>query len=174
MTYDTNRRSGLDVEPAWTTNAAGLTFHNVYGFGAIDARAAVTAAQTYVADSLGTFKEGTIRSNSTDITVPDLTGATSVINEPELGTAEFVRVEIFANHSFPSDWTIALTSPSGTRSVLLPAFNAYQTWPSDGFELGSNAFYGEPQQGNWTLELFDHLNPDAGTLTSWSIRIYGH
>ena len=158
--------NGIDVEPAWTTNAAGLTFHNVYGFGAIDARAAVAAAQTYVADSLGTFKEGTIRSNSTDIMVPDLTGATSVINEPDVGTVEFVRVEIFANHSFPSDWTIALTSPSGTRSVLLPAFNAYQTWPSGGFELGSNAFYGEPQQGNWTLELFDHLNPDAGTLTS--------
>ena len=95
--------NGIDVEPAWTTNAAGLTFHNVYGFGAIDARAAVTAAQTYVADSLGTFKEGTIRSSSTDITVPDLTGATSVINEPDLGTVEFVRVEIFANHSFPSD-----------------------------------------------------------------------
>lgn len=166
--------NGIDVEPAWTTNSAGLTFHNAYGFGAIDAGAAVAAAQTFVTGSLGIFREGEKFSNNNNVTVPDLTGATSAINIPNTGTVEFIRIAIFASHTFPNDWTIALTSPSGTRSVLLPAFNAYQTWPSSEFELASNAFYGEEQQGNWTLELFDHTNGDVGTLTSWSIRIYGH
>ena len=29
------------VEPGWITNAAGFTFHNSYGFGAVDAKSAV-------------------------------------------------------------------------------------------------------------------------------------
>ena len=43
------------AEPAWTTNAAGYKFHNYYGFGGIDASAAITAAKNYTLDSLGTF-----------------------------------------------------------------------------------------------------------------------
>ena len=166
--------TGIELEPAWTTNDAGLTFHNVYGFGAIDASAAVVAAEVYVADSLGTFDQGTIRNNNLSRMVADGETITSILNEPDQGIIEFVRVEIFATHAFPGDWTIALISPSGTRSVLLPALNAYTTWPASGFELGSNAFYGESKQGDWTLEVTDHVTDDVGTLTSWSIRIYGH
>ena len=166
--------TGIELEPAWTTNDASLTFHNVYGFGAIDASAAVAAAEVYVADSLGTFDQGTIRNNNLSRVVNDGETIESTLNEPDQGIIEFVRVEIVATHAFPKDWTIALISPSDTRSVLLPALNAYATWPASGFELGSNAFYGENKQGDWTLEVTDHVEGDLGTLTSWSIRIYGH
>src|SRR5437879_2830293 len=46
------------AEPAWTTNHAtpqAFKFHNWYGFGMVDASAAVTKARTYTAGQFGTF-----------------------------------------------------------------------------------------------------------------------
>ena len=40
---------------SWVTNAAGYKHHSWYGFGKIDAAAAVSAASSYTAGSLGTF-----------------------------------------------------------------------------------------------------------------------
>jgi len=67
-----------------------------------------------------------------------------------------------------------LTSPSGTKSILLHAANGYSTNSvtyqnsiSDGRIL-SNAFYGEPAAGNWTLRL---LNYCSGTTTFSSTNI---
>src|SRR5262249_47874300 len=41
------------AEPAWTTNNAGHKFHNGYGFGLVDAGAAVTMAKGYAAGAFG-------------------------------------------------------------------------------------------------------------------------
>ena len=45
------------AEPPWTVNAAGRRFHNWYGFGAVDVDAAIRAARTFVAGSLGLFQQ---------------------------------------------------------------------------------------------------------------------
>ena len=39
----------------WTTNAAGYSYHNSFGFGAIDVDAAVDAAKNWQLDTLGAF-----------------------------------------------------------------------------------------------------------------------
>ena len=38
----------------------------------------------------------------------------------------------------------------------------------------SNAFYGEPAVGNWTLRVVDGLSTNTGTLVQWRIRAFGH
>ncbi|MGY8863498.1 MAG: hypothetical protein ACKVJ2_12820, partial [Pseudomonadales bacterium] len=43
------------AEPSWLTNGAGHKFHNWYGFGRANAGAAVAAAKTYSAGSLGSL-----------------------------------------------------------------------------------------------------------------------
>ena len=43
------------LEHAWTTNGAGFTFHNRYGFGAVDVDAAIDMIDEYEPNSLGTF-----------------------------------------------------------------------------------------------------------------------
>jgi subtilisin-like proprotein convertase family protein len=67
-----------------------------------------------------------------------------------------------------------LTSPSGTKSILLNAANGYsfngitsQNSISNG-RLPSNAFYGESAAGNWTLRL---LNFCSGSTTFSSANI---
>jgi subtilisin-like proprotein convertase family protein len=173
------------VEPAWTTNAAGRHFHNWYGFGRVNAADAVTAAQNYVYGSLGTLQDTGWRSSGTvNQTIPDnnATGATSTITVSQSLTIEAVQIRVNVNHYYTGDIAIELTSPTNTRSVL-KAFR--DGMASDGFvnfRLASNAFYGETSTGTWTLKVVDGWvdtgipSPPAGpgTLTNWSIRIYGH
>ena len=164
------------VEPAWTQNSAGYVFHNSYGFGAIDAEAAVTAAATYDSDSLGTyFVTREVSSEQLSLSFDGLSEAEDTLSISENGTVESVRIKLFASHTNPSNLSIALVSPSGTRSVLLTPLNAYLRWDtSDYVELSTNAFYGEFIQGDWRLEVEDHLSGDGGVLNRWSIKVYGH
>jgi len=166
------------AEPAWLTNNAGYKFHNYYGFGRVNVGAAITAAKAYTAGSLGTFATGSwVSSGTLNTAIPDnnATGASSAVSVSDSKTIEAVQVKINLSHSYTGELAIELTSPSGTKSML---FNPKNVFASDNnltnFILLSNAFYGESSSGNWTLKVVDTAANDTGTLTNWSIRIFGH
>jgi len=179
------------AEQGWLTNGAGHKFHNWYGFGLVDASAAVTMATTTCAlgCSLGTFiNPGTAwtgTSSTTPVTIPDnsVSGATkTIVLGSAPGVIEAVQIQVNATHSYPGDLGIELTSPSGTTSILKnirDGFTATSSPFSFSMLLESNAFYGETSNGTWTIKVVDGNNDAAknnsgGTLTSWQIRIYGH
>ena len=95
----------------WTTNGARHDINYKYGFGAIDAKAAVAAAQDWI--SVGgslqetSFKSGRINVNQT---IPDnnLTGITStfVVNNPI--NIEWVEVVFDATHSSRGNLEVVL------------------------------------------------------------------
>ncbi|HKW38360.1 MAG TPA: S8 family peptidase [Burkholderiales bacterium] len=167
------------AEPAWTTNGAGFKFHNWYGFGMVDASAAVTMAQTYTLGQLGTPKNtGFVASPALNVAIPDasVTGASSTVTVPAgtVSVIEAVQIRVSATHTFDSDLGIELLSPSGTRSVLKNIADGY-----DGVNLTnqvflSNAFYGENPAGPWTIKVVDGVALDIGSLKGWAIRVYGH
>ena len=168
------------AEPAWLTNAAGYKFHNYYGFGRVNVAAAVTAAKSYTAGSLGTFRTGTWQGSGTiNAAIPD-NNATGVSNVKASSGGdiiiEAVQVKINVSHINSGVLAVELTSPAGTKSMLLNPLNAFGT--SDNitdFVMLSNAFYGENQDGNWTIKVIDaHSTSDAGTLVNWSFRVFGH
>ena len=166
------------AEPAWLTNNAGYKFHNYYGFGRVNVGAAITAAKAYTAGSLGTFATGSwVSSGTLNTAIPNnnATGASSAVSVSDSKTIEAVQVKINLSHSYTGELAIELTSPSGTKSML---FNPKNVFASDNnltnFILLSNAFYGESSSGNWTLKVVDTAANDTGTLTNWSIRIFGH
>ncbi len=168
------------AEPAWTTNAAGLKYHNWYGFGLVDAAAAVTLARGYTPGQLGLLRTtGFIASAALSLAVPDnsVAGALGTLTVPSgtLSVVEAVQVRVNATNPNAGDIAIELTSPAGTRSVLKNS--------RDGFFLGanltnmvllSNAFYGEQAVGNWSIRVVDTRATNTGVLTDWAIRIYGH
>jgi subtilisin family serine protease len=167
------------VADTWLTNNAGHEFHNWYGFGQLDVDAAVTAAGAYTLNSLGTFTEtswtantgiddSTIEDDNTDSGEDTITFGTTL-------TIETVQIKISVTHTYTGDLGIELTSPAGTRSILLNARNGFSS--SDNLSsmiLTSNAFYGETSNGDWTVKVVDAGAGIAGTLTSWSIRVFGH
>jgi hypothetical protein len=166
------------AEAAWLTNAAGYKFHNYYGFGRVNAGLAVSAAQTYTAGSLGSFIDtGWVDSGTISLAIPDndASGASNIKAMSSSITVEAVQVKINLAHSYSGELGIELTSPSGTTSMLFNPRNAFGTANNLTNQiLLSNAFYGEQGSGNWTIKVVDTLASDTGTITDWSIKIFGH
>jgi hypothetical protein len=170
--------SGIQWEQGWIVNQAGFNFSNVYGFGLVNAEAAVTMATTY-AENLGIFRVSNwfTSSSNLNLSIPDHSsaGAQNAINFTPSYVTEAVQIQVNINHTRIGDVQLELTSPSGTKSILLNANNALYDSESYGSAIFlSNAFYGEPAQGVWTLKTLDGASGSTGKLQQWKIRIYGH
>lgn len=176
---------GYESEPAWTTNAAGFKFHNWYGFGAIDADRAVALARNYTNFlPAGAIQTATGAANGLALSPPDnsATGVSSGVNLGANLTIETVQIEVTitsvggAFAGTYQDIALELTSPSGTRSVLL---NNKNGWAVAGdmvdARFRSNAFMGETSAGTWTLRVIDGFDDGPTfTLTDWRVRVFGH
>jgi subtilisin-like proprotein convertase family protein len=168
------------AEPAWTTNFAGFKFHNWYGFGMVNASAAVNMASTYTLGQLGTLADtGFIASAALGLAIPDNSsvGVTTTLNVPNTPAVQFieaVQIRVSATHTFTGDLGIELVSPKGTRSVLKNIRDQFNSASLSNMVLLSNAFYGENPTGTWTIKVVDGDAVDTGTLDNWAIRVYGH
>jgi subtilisin family serine protease len=172
------------AEPGWTDNHAPTPFHyhNWYGFGLVDANAAVTMAKNYSVN-LGTFANtGFISSSPLNLAIPNLSamGASNVVSVPA-GTVqviEEVQIRVSITHPAVGELGIELTSPAGTRSVVKNIVDGYEDAQNLSNQVFlSNAFYGESAVGTWTIKVVDGFDIKAGntgTLTGWAIRVYGH
>ena len=159
---------------SWQTNAAGYDFHNWYGFGAVNAGAAVAMAQAY-ASQLGQWQKLSVSQNFNQ-DIPDATGSALQvsINQPDDITVEAVQLDLQIDHSYLGNLSVVLVSPSGTRSVLLTPFGLYDDNVDFDANLLSNAFYGEAAAGDWQLEIYDLMQADTGSLVSATLNVYGH
>ncbi|MCY4515291.1 MAG: S8 family serine peptidase [Candidatus Tectomicrobia bacterium] len=163
----------------WITNAAGYSFHNWYGFGAINVDAAVALAATHAPDSLGVFTESAPIRLAGATTIPDhdgggLTQTQNVTGLSRTANIEALQLRIEVTHTSPRELGIELTSPAGTRSIINPVFNHALNGidnPLD-WTILSNAFYGEPPTGQWTLKVIDAAEGNTGTLDAWSLIFY--
>ena len=160
------------TDSGWTTNGAGHHINHKYGFGAIDATAAVNAALTW------SSVEPEISTTSGKIelkqTIPDDNpiGISSTVNITENITVESIEIVFDADHPFRGDLEIVLTSPDGTQSILAEpradSNNNYDNWV-----FTSTRHWGESSLGDWTLQVFDKNGREVGTWNSWKLNIYG-
>ena len=163
----------------WIENAAGYSYHNWYGFGLVDAGAAATMAQGY-SSGLGQWDMASVDLTSIDADIPDADGSAASIafNVADDLVVEAAQLDLQITHHYLGALAVVLTSPSGTRSVLLTPYNQYEDNTNFDSTLLSNAFYGESAAGNWTLEVYDLIQDQAsvalGTLDSGKLKIYGH
>ena len=177
----------------WKVNAAsnwnfgGLKFNDNLGFGLVDARAAVTLAQTWTQVSHASNEvSASARAFNLNAPIPDGSGAyskTFTIDANEL--VEHVELGVDLRHTRLGDITIELISPNGTVSTLMnrPTVNAEQPFGLSGTDSGvpthllwdfsSVQFWGEEAAGTWTVSIKDVRAEETGTLQSLSLRIYG-
>ena len=168
----------------WETNAAGLNFHNLYGFGRVDVSAAVKAAKEYKTDLGKYVVTDWVSSEDLAKAIPDqsLTGATDKLAIEDNLIVEAVQIELTADHLRLPDLAVELISPAGTKSVIMTPYNGmvYQgvmnaTDPDDlvtGYNktpMLSNAFYGESTKGEWTLKVID-VNSGDYSFIKYNVR----
>ncbi|MBI5591242.1 MAG: S8 family serine peptidase [Deltaproteobacteria bacterium] len=174
---------GVDYEASqgWIKNAAGYDFNNWYGFGAVNVDAAVAMAKTYQA---GTTLPVVLLDRSygsafaAPVAIPDnnASGVLSTLDVPEDLTIENLFVLLTIEHPNTAEVGIEITSPRGTKSILLNIRSAIKTGldKAGGVVLGSNAFYGEKSKGTWTLKVLDSVKENTGTLNLFKLRILGY
>jgi subtilisin family serine protease len=164
------------AELGWVRNAAGLEFHNWYGFGLVDASAAVAMAETYSSSLSGLPDSISTSSPSAPKDIPDksIVGAVDEIDFERDLTIEFVQIDLNITHTHIGDLGIFLKSPSNTESLLLNFNNFFRESDNLSIVLASQAFYGENAQGVWRLKIIDYLAEDTGRLENWELIIHGH
>jgi kexin len=166
--------------PDWTTNGAGFQINHDYGFGVVDAAAAVALAATWTPVADLTLVQTPVigvnqaipDNNTTGVSVP-VTVANSGIND-----LEFVHVFVDApSHTYWADLEITLQSPAGTISRLAVPHTAAGATPLtpalSNWRFGSARHLGESANGTWTVRVRDLLPGDSGTLASVRLQFYG-
>ena len=172
------------LEQGWVTNSAGWSFSNRYGFGAVDASAAVAMAKSYTAylPAVQNSKFYPFLAVPPATIAPlSPTGNFAVIPVAEsFNTVEFVVVFLnIASTPGLSCNQVELKSPSGTKSILMHAVNGFSNASVVNSRFLSNAFYGEPVNGNWTLTFFDFcaasgISTKLSTTSPQSLGFIGH
>lgn len=181
--------ANVTLDQGWVRNAAGYWFSNWYGFGAVDATAAVNAAKNYT-DYLPSMQTINVNNNflSTE-NVPQYSTAGSTLTfnvNPSFSTVEHAMVILNMNDSPGLACNqIELISPSGTKSILMHALNGYSNngVPQQSItnsRILSNAFYGETAGGTWRLKFYDFCPTSIGSRTTFlstdsqSLFLTGH
>lgn len=159
------------VEYGWQTNGSGIRYSNWYGFGLVDAGAAVDAAKRHVVHK------------SASLTLPDFKSvqlgqvtygqvrslAEFQILESSILDAIQIRVNGGDQPLCFGQIGLYMESPAGTVSILQPPYNIMQNAPEsqryltsgDNVVLSSYAFYGEPSAGKWKLYAVSGASADA-------------
>ncbi len=173
-------------------------FNHEYGFGVVDAKAAVDLARGWT--NVPPLENTSMASRSATVIPPPLgstprTVTTTLTLNTGIRFTEFVEINTDFEHTSFRDMEIELVSPSGAVSKLAVRFNTRYYYtdelclspisggvfrcpyfiPLNGeFRFGSARHLGEDPNGVWTLRLTDHFPELGGTLRSWSIKVYGH
>ena len=152
-------------------------FNHSYGFGVVDAQAAVDLAQDW--DNVPPMKTANSNSVSINQSIPDNSSAiTSFLQiDSDIDFVEFVEINVDFSHKEVGELDMRLISPSSAVSrLILPApkiIGFYNIW-----RFGSAKHLGEDPNGIWKLSVADVVADTGasrlGEISSWELNIYGH
>lgn len=181
------RRTDADDE-GWQRNGAGRWVHHGYGFGAVDAQAAVNLARTWTPLSGEQIRYATPQQTpNLPITDGGEVTDTLIVSGSGIRRIEFVEIYFSADHPYPGDLEIVLSRSSANASesvsVLAEARCQYRRTEQDcrggsppyaDWRFGSARHLYEAADGAWQLTVRDRLEGDVGVLQGWRLVFYGH
>ncbi len=165
------------TNPDWQTNSAGLSINHNYGFGVVDAEAAVLLAENWV-----NLEEEQIHSTNIEMVNQAIgdnngTSVTSTLNVASSGIHNIEFIEIYfsaQDHPHSGDLEITLVNQStGTSSRLANTHTCNDCVPYSKWRFGSTRHLGEAADGNWQLIIEDKAPNNTGTFQSWQLIFYG-
>ncbi len=176
---------GYQENSTWFINHAGnwnggaQHFSEDYGFGRVNAFAAVRMAEVWSlfspAQTSANEKTVTTGTLSVNRAIADLSTLTEQFTLAANISLEHVDLTLNLNHSYFTDLRIFLVSPQGTEVQLLDGRTGNGGTSDTGLRwtYGIEAFRGENAAGIWTLRIVDAAAADTGTLTSINLTAFG-
>lgn len=172
--------TGLKETPFFRRNGAGLYFHDIFGFGLLNAWKLVRLAQAHTGVPRQLSKTLLLATNSTHrhhIQLYEFCYSCDISTDPDcLTTVE--KVEVMINFKSKTDYLrMELMSPQLTHSVLM-----HQSLSEDELREMStfrNAkflsvhFWKENSFGRWKFKLQSHRNTSETSVSNISLTLYG-
>jgi subtilisin family serine protease len=182
----------------YISNDAGLSFSSVYGFGRVDATAAVNKAIEFrnnPSQQVSTEVSDTLEASSVDSTlVAEYATASTTTSANKSLVVEYVNVEFSIEESSSTVYSqatnnklkVSIISPRGTTSTLITAPNYLSSDQEyTNMRVGTNQFLDEISHNGdtWTIvvEEVSEGNPKTSSadyrsfkLSNPKIEIYGH
>jgi Ca2+-binding RTX toxin-like protein len=160
-------------------NGGGFHVSANYGFGLVDARAAVRLAETWDAQQTSANEQVRTAAFTGPLVLDNANTARELLLPIAPGVrAEQVTLALDIGGMMAQDLEIELISPRGTASMLFfhsggPAPGgqpvAFRPWT-----FVSNAFFGEDAAGTWRLLLRDtYANGSTGTINGAVLSVFG-
>jgi subtilisin-like proprotein convertase family protein len=163
-----------DPQGGWEQNDAGVWIHYGYGFGALDAGAAMNVARGWTRvgpETLWTSGKVSVNRQLPDGWVADPVRATLRVSERF--RVESVEVILNVTTTYVGDLEIKLVSPSGTNSDL-----KYPN-PDDGTDnltnvkFTSHRYLDELSDGDWYVTVNDAYRTDIATWRDATLVVTG-
>lgn len=182
LTVLTSKRNKLhDEVHQWRRNGVGLEFNHLFGYGVLDAGGMVKLAREWktvperfhcVAGSV----QETHKIQSGNKLVLTITTDACQGKDNFVRYLEHVQAVVTVNASRRGDLNINMTSPMGTKSILLSrrprdddAKVGFDKWP-----FMTTHTWGEDPRGTWLLEVgFQGESPQNGVLKEWTLMLHG-
>lgn len=171
-----NAPSDLD----WTTNGAGFDVNHKYGFGRVDAAAAVQLAKNWTNLDTETSYTSPVKNVNAAIPANGSTLSSDIYVSDDI-KIESVEVIVNARHNYRGDIVLELVSPDGTVSTLLGArandgdSDSTTIQRIDNYSFLTMRNWQEMSEGTWTLRVKDAYTPadNDGVLENWQLKIHG-
>uniref|UniRef100_A0AAY4DEQ1 Neuroendocrine convertase 2 n=1 Tax=Denticeps clupeoides TaxID=299321 RepID=A0AAY4DEQ1_9TELE len=182
LTVLTSKRNQLhDEVHQWQRNGVGLEFNHLFGYGVLDAGGMVKLSKEWktvperfhcVAGSV----QETHKVQSGEKLVLSINTDACQGKENFVRYLEHVQAVVTVNASRRGDLNINMSSPMGTKSILLSrrprdddAKVGFDKWP-----FMTTHTWGEDPRGTWVLEVgFQGESPQKGILREWTLMLHG-
>jgi proprotein convertase subtilisin/kexin type 2 len=163
----------------WAVNGAGYNVNQNYGFGVVNAEAAVNLASTW--SNVGTAQTD-IGSASPSATLANgansPTNSAITISGSNVTKIEYIEVTLNASHNDWGNLSVVLSKSGSTISSVLAKSHSCATGnctvSANTFRFGTSRHLGESPNATWTLSVEDkEADGNQGSFTSWQIKFYG-
>ncbi|XP_062815214.1 proprotein convertase subtilisin/kexin type 4 isoform X2 [Anolis carolinensis] len=164
----------------WATNGVGRKVSHYYGYGLLDAGVLVALAATWNATRPQRQCDVKMLQQPMRMEGPRLRVSRNVTGSclgesRRIRSLEHVQVQLSLRYSRRGDLAVSLSSPRGTRSVLVDvrpsdtSRQGYQAW-----SFMSTHHWDEDPRGTWTLLLENKGDADnTGFLDGATLKLYG-
>ncbi|EGF90769.1 hemolysin-type calcium-binding repeat 2 copies family protein [Asticcacaulis biprosthecium C19] len=176
---------GWKINHSSNVNGTGLHYNQNYGFGLVDALAAVRLAESWTRQRTSANEISRSDSFTQDTAIPEGPyNTTPLVIEFDIEagvTAQIVTLSMNMIHKMSNELQVKLISPSGTESLIFdhkgfgPSIygtggTAWAPWT-----FTSNNFVGEDPTGTWRLEILDDRGfwPTNGVFKTATLTVYG-
>jgi len=156
----------------WFKTYEGYDYNHAYGYGLVDATAAVNMAENWQTREEEVVVHTGEKHVDKHIFDDNDVGVSSTLTVNESINIESVEILVNITHYYRGDLNVFLTSPNGIVSELVRSHNDpglhYRNWT-----FSSVVHWDENSFGDWTIKVNDTTGGGSGDFNSWNLTFYG-